>query len=109
LIVFTVVVLRVIILLPAVAVDAPGASWSRAMADTRGYTWRILFILLLASLPLVFVRAIVGRTLGDWGGITLQVALAIFNGAMNTIIMTLAIVIVSRLYERLGDRVKQPV
>jgi hypothetical protein len=98
----------VIILLPAVAVDAPGASWSAAMADTRGYTWRILFIFLLATLPLGFVHVIVGRTLGDLGGIA-AISVPIFNGAMRPIGYTLGIVIASRLYERLGDRVKQPV
>jgi len=106
-IVAIVVGLRVIILLPAVAVDAPGASWSGAMADTRGYSWRILFIVLLATLPLVFVRVIVGRTLGDLGGIA-AISVPIFNGAMRAIGYTLGIVIASRLYERLGDRVKQP-
>jgi hypothetical protein len=119
-IVAMIVGMRVIILLPAVAVDAPGASWSRAMADTRGYTWRILFIVLLATLPLAFVRIIVSRLLGDLGimavtsvpsgpPLTAQVALAIFNGAIRVIAYTLAVVIASRLYERLGDRVKQPV
>jgi hypothetical protein len=108
LIVVAVVVLRVIILFPAVAVDAPGASWSRAMADTRGYTWRIFFIVLLATLPLVFVSQIVGRSLAA-PLLTVQVALAIFNGAIRVISLTLVVVIASRLYERLGDRVKQPV
>jgi hypothetical protein len=119
-IVAMVVAMRVIILLPSVAVDAPGASWSRAMADTKGYTWRILFIVLLATLPLVFVRLIVSRLLGDLGitaatgvpsgpPLTAQVALAIFNGAIRVIAYTLAVVIASRLYERLGDRVNQPV
>ena len=89
------------------AVDAPGASWSGAMADTRGYTWRILFIVLLAALPWIFVLQIVGRTLAG-APPTIQVALTIFNGAMQTIGYTLLVVIASRLYEKLGDRVKQP-
>ena len=95
-----------IILLPAVAVDAPGASWSGAMADTRGYTWRILFIVLLAALQWIFVLQIVGGTLAG-APPTIQVALTIF-GAMQTIGYTLLVVIASRLYERLGDWVKQP-
>jgi hypothetical protein len=149
-----VVPLRAIILFPAVAVDAPGASWSRAMADTRGYTWRIYVIVVLATFPLVFVSDIVGillRNLATGGPsrvpltvqvaqvalaifrplslpllrdyspygvtgvplglpLTVQVAtLAIFNGAIRVIGYTLAVVIASRLYERLADRVKQPV
>jgi hypothetical protein len=148
-----VVPLRAIIIFPAVAVDAPGASWSRAMADTKGYAWRIYFIVVLATFPLVLVSDIVGLLLTDLatGGpsgvpltvqveqvalaifrplslpllrdyspygvtgvllglpLTVQVAvLAIFNGAIRVIGYTLAVVVASRLYERLGDRVKQP-
>jgi len=34
-----VVMLRIVILLPAIAVDAPGASIGSVFADTRGHAW----------------------------------------------------------------------
>lgn len=45
--------LRALILFPAIAVDAPGALWRNALADSGGHTWSIFFAVLLASLPAV--------------------------------------------------------
>ena len=42
-----IVVVRRVILFPAVAVDAPGATWSNARRDTKGSSWRVAFILSL--------------------------------------------------------------
>jgi len=36
--------LRLIILFPAIAVDAPGANWSNAYRDTRGHGWGIFLV-----------------------------------------------------------------
>src|ERR1700730_3337977 len=89
-----VVALRVIILLPAVAVDAPGAIWGRAMADSKGNAWRVFVIFLLAFLPLavagtaatgltVFViDKLMGR--GDPAILTLAAVLAILFGIIRT-------------------------
>jgi hypothetical protein len=43
--------LRLSVLLPALAVEAPGATPSRALADTNGEALRILALFLLALLP----------------------------------------------------------
>ncbi len=50
-----IVVVRRVILFPAVAVDAPGATWSNARRDTKGSSWRVAFILFLVALPAVIV------------------------------------------------------
>ena len=47
------VVLRLLILFPAIAVDAPGASARNAFADSKGFFWDMFFICLVAMLPLV--------------------------------------------------------
>jgi hypothetical protein len=39
------------ILFPAIAVDAPGATWSNAGLDTKGSSWRVVFIFVLTALP----------------------------------------------------------
>ena len=64
LIVLAIVTLRRIILFPAIAVDAPGATWSNARNDTKGHSWRVLFIFVCALLPLVVMAiplTLVGR------------------------------------------------
>src|SRR5206468_513086 len=43
------VMLRLSILFPAIAVDAPGANWRNAMADTRGYALPIVLVTTGAS------------------------------------------------------------
>jgi hypothetical protein len=115
--------IRAIVLYPAVAVDAPGANWRQAIADTRGHAWRILFIILGAILPLVIVALIVWIIVA---GVAMSV-LSFISGdaemgprslsAMLFLLYlfvvvgmlfgyTLVVVIASRLYQRIGVRVK---
>jgi hypothetical protein len=120
--VMAVVATRIITLFPPIAVDAPDASWARAIADTKGNTWRVLSIFLLATLPLavagiavtglaIFVIDIV---IGHWMGrdyaatLTLAAVLAVWLAVIQTIEVILAVVIASRLYQWLGAPVKQP-
>ena len=46
-----IIVVRRAILFPAIAVDAPGATWSNAGLDTKGSSWRVVFIFVLTALP----------------------------------------------------------
>jgi hypothetical protein len=104
---FTVVALvatvRLIILFPAIAVDAPGATWTHAMADTQGRFWRILAISTLAALPaLAGMIALLLIGPNSW-----LLVVAVSDGVMSVVLMTLAIAVASRLYEQLGDRVNR--
>jgi len=99
-----IVSVRLIILFPAIAVDAPGATWVNAMADTKGSAWRIILISMLSALPgfaALIAAALLGRAIAP-------VLSALVDGAMNVLIITLAIAVASRLYEQLGNRVNQP-
>jgi hypothetical protein len=42
-IIVIIVALRLIILFPAIAVDAPGTAWQNAVEDTKGHAWRIFW------------------------------------------------------------------
>jgi hypothetical protein len=55
-----IVVVRRIILFPAIAIDAPGATWSNARRDTMGSSWRVLFIFVCTALPELIVSALIG-------------------------------------------------
>ncbi len=50
-IVVLVVTVRRVILFPAIAVDAPGATWSNARRDTKGSSWRVAFIFVCVAVP----------------------------------------------------------
>jgi hypothetical protein len=100
--------LRLIIVFPAFAVDAPGATVQNAYADTRGQAWRILGIVLLAHLPLVLpLLALTAIFVSDqaaarsWATYT-EIAVSAFG----IVLVTLLIVIASRLYMSIGDRTK---
>jgi hypothetical protein len=120
--VMVVVAARIVTLFPAIAVDAPDASWGRAITDTKGNTWRVFSIFLLAILSLAVVGIavtglaifVIGSVIGQWMGrdaaatLTLAAVLAVWLAVIQTIAATMAAVIASRLYQWLAAPVKQP-
>lgn len=48
--------LRTVILFPAIAVQASAADWLCAIKDSRGHTWRILFVLFWTSVPIIVLQ-----------------------------------------------------
>ena len=116
--VMAVVAARIITLFPAVAVDAPDASWGRAIADTKGNTWRVFSIFLLAIFSLAVagiavtgiaifaIDSVMGRDAA--ATLTLAAALAVWLAVIQTTAAMLAVIIASRLYQWLGAPVKQP-
>jgi hypothetical protein len=46
------------ILVPAIAIDAPGATWSKARLDTKGSSWRVAFIFVLTGLPVLIINGL---------------------------------------------------
>src|ERR1043165_6049285 len=55
-----IVMLRLTIIFPAVAVDAPVVTGKNVMADTKGYAWRIFLFGLVACLPLIVPALVLG-------------------------------------------------
>jgi hypothetical protein len=49
------IVLRRVILFPAIAIDAPGATWRNAALDIKGSSWRLAVIFVLVALPLMLM------------------------------------------------------
>jgi hypothetical protein len=109
-VVMAVVAARMITLFPAVAVDASVLAWSRAMAATKGNTWRILLIFLLAFLPLAFagiavtglavfvIGSVIASAMGKDAAatLTLAVVIAVWLAIIQTTAATLAISMVRR-------------
>jgi hypothetical protein len=99
---------RMSILFPAIAVDAPGATWRNAVADTKGHGWYIFFLFIVPFIPIaaaVAVAAGIGfRVFGAFGG---RILLFVLVSAAVIALVTMAVVIASRLYQALGDRVNQ--
>jgi len=53
-----IVVVRRAILFPAIAIDAPGATWSKARLDTKGSSWRVAFVFILTALPILVINGL---------------------------------------------------
>ncbi len=100
--------LRITILFPAVAVDAPGATWSNAIADTRGYALRIFLVGLVTAFPLLVGAGLLLYAVGleRSKAVTSQLVGIVATGALSLLGLTLFVIIASHFYEWLGDRVK---
>jgi hypothetical protein len=102
--------LRLTILLPALAVEAPSATASHALADTRGQVLRILALFLLALLP--WLAADIGGVLllgpsAQITGTPLAMAFLVMGGVLQTITVSLTAVIASYAFLALAAQVKR--
>jgi hypothetical protein len=104
-------VLRLTIFLPAIAVDAPGASVRNVFADTGGHAWLIVKAYFVTVLPfMLLVISIVGLAwLGGAHDITTgngSLAAGVFSGLLGFLIWTCCVIVSARLFMKIGDRVK---
>ena len=102
--------LRLSVLLPALAVEAPGATPSRALADTNGEALRILALFLLALLP--WLAADIGGVLllgpsAQVTGTPLAMIFLVMAGVLQTIMLSLTTVIASRAFMALAAQAKR--
>lgn len=107
-----VVMLRIVILLPAIAVDAPGASIGNVFADTRDHLGFILKAYLAVMLLFLLTLMLATVLLGLGGGFSVlgRSGNAVAVGAIFTALGFLGVIPVmivqARLFMRIGDRVK---
>jgi hypothetical protein len=107
-----ILMLRLAILPPAIAVGAPGARVAQALADTRGNGLRIFAIFVLALTPWFALGGLIGiilirpgsETSGSVAAMTGMVA----GGVIQTIVLTLMAVIASLLFIALAAQVRNP-
>ncbi|MGA7428977.1 MAG: hypothetical protein WBW35_00915 [Xanthobacteraceae bacterium] len=106
-----VLMLRLSILPPAIAVGAPGARPAQALADTKGYVLRILVIFVLALIPWLTAGlagiALIGRGIEVRGSLSAMIGL-LLGGVMQTASLTLMAVIASLLFIALAVQVRRP-
>jgi hypothetical protein len=107
-------VLSVVILLPAIVVDAPGARWPNANVDSNGHGQRIGFTLWLAIVPVSPLLVV-----ADWvlepqkfgSPLGLQPALqtigVVLSAAAVVLIVSVLAAVASRLYMSLGRRLNE--
>jgi len=114
LLVYFIAMLRLVILFPAIALDAPGATVANSVADTKGHVLNILFIYLVALLTLsvavvlwlvlVVVLSMVtpgAITEGDPPGWALAAIIAVAELAFTSLLVGID----ARIFQALADRV----
>jgi hypothetical protein len=95
--------LRLTILFPAIAVDAPGADASKAFADTKGHALGIFLIMLVALLPLIVIVIVVAfATMPATGDAGVTIVAQVLVGLL---LMPLFVAIASRIFQALADQV----
>src|SRR5262245_9889604 len=103
----TAVLLRLTILFPAVAVEAPGATAKHAFIDTKGQALRILAIFLLALIPWISAIVVIVILLGPGvsGSAQAMVSLVV-GGIAQSAVVGLSAVIASHAFMSLAAQVK---
>jgi hypothetical protein len=103
------IVTQLVVLFPAVAVDAPGAGWQNAFSDSRDHIWFVLAVTILPFIPIGMLAVAVAPLFRFSPGTLIgMVAGLAWFGAMLLVVSTLGAVIASRLYQVIGDRLNTP-
>jgi hypothetical protein len=102
--------LRLAILLPALAVDAPGATPSHALADSKGQALRILTLFCAALLPWPAVGIggvlLLGPGVQVLGSRVVMISL-VLGASLQTIMLLISAVTASYVFMILAARLKQ--
>ena len=110
LVVAVALMVRLSILPPAIAVEAPNARPAAALEDTKGWALRIFAIFFFAIVPWLAVDlavfALIGRGVAMTGSVPGMIGL-VFGGILQTLLLTLMAVIASLLFIALGKHLRR--
>jgi hypothetical protein len=95
------VILSIIILFPAIAIDAPGVGWWNAMLDSNQHIGRITFTLWLSLIPLAPLDII---SKPQMSGLSLGPIGVVLRAAYLVLIVSTLASVASRLYMAFGRR-----
>lgn len=101
LVIGVVVGLRLSILFPAIAVDAPGGTAANSIADTRGFAIDIFLIYLLAFLPIGAAEWLLRR-------LSSPIVVHAVGMILDVAALVLLVVIASRIFQAVADRTLRP-
>jgi hypothetical protein len=115
-------VTRVIVLLPAIAVDAPGASLANAYRDTKGHTFGIFIAYAIAGTLLWLFRKLIVVTVGAVGALAgaepslfahavfvgSRVGMHVVTAVFAVLFMTFFVTLASHAFKLVADRIRVP-
>jgi hypothetical protein len=109
-VVVVIVTVRRVILFPAIAVDAPGATWSNARRDTKGSSWRVAFIFVCVALPGTILGGLLYWALLSGGlGNANQLFFALLGAIVEIPMLCAFAAAASHIFRSRADTLAQPV
>jgi len=103
------VLLRLIVLFPAIAVRAQGAAAGNAFADTKGYGPRLFAIFILSFIPVMVMGAVLALSFGRGAmvrGSALYVVADVIQSIMAVLVEAVGVVIASHVFLAIGRKVR---
>jgi hypothetical protein len=102
-----IVAVRNVMLFPSIAVDSAGADWRNAMADAKGHSWRIFFVLVCTVLPALVVEIVV-LALFSWASALHAIAFALIIPAITVFLIAAVAAAASRLFAAYANQLGRP-
>jgi len=110
-IVVIILLLRLAILFPAIAVGVRGATAGDALADSKGHVFAIFLIFALALLPLTAISlgitSMLGRDIMSRGTPAALTGL-VLDSVIQVTSLVLCVAIASRIFQAIGNRLRMP-
>lgn len=103
------IIVRSLVMFPALAVDAPGARWSNALKDTKGHGLRMFMILMCTVMPLLLAAIVLSLLMEPVVAMPLSEFVALEIQSVGAAITTIVVAaLASRLYTCYADRLGRP-
>ena len=97
-----VIQIRLLILFPGIALNAPGADWESAWQDSRGHAWRFIWVSIVALVPLLIVALVVLLVIAHLPFVLLVLVSALLSAALIVFGGAIAAVLASRFFQLYG-------
>jgi hypothetical protein len=97
---------RLLVIFPAAAVDAPHANWRNAWRDSEGHGWSIFLVLLLVMLPFLAITVAVAFILtfvGFMGKLPILLTMFLLQPISTVAVLAADAAAASRIYRILGN------
>ena len=111
-IVAIVVFVRLTVLFPAIAIDAPGAGAANAVADSKGHGTSIFMIYVLTAVPFLIALVLIvmfSDVAVEGRGTVMSAGILLLSAAAQVIVLIVAGTIAARIFQALAARLVQPV
>jgi hypothetical protein len=99
---------RLSILFPSIAIDAPGADWLNAIDDAKGHFWRMFLVIMCTLAPSLIALGIVTKIADPSGSLIERIIAAVGISVVGVLSMAALAAMASHIYAAVADRLTRP-